>query len=125
MKQIIAKKAPAAIGPYCHAIVHGDLAFCSGQIPLDPETMTIVGQTIEAQTVQVMKNIEAVLTEVGTTLNKIIKTTIFLKSMDDFSEMNMAYEACLKGHKPARSTVEVARLPRDAKIEIECIAVIE
>jgi len=125
MKQIIAKKAPDAIGPYCHAIVHGDLAFCSGQIPLDPETMKIVGQTIEAQTVQVMKNIEAVLTEVGTTLNKIIKTTIFLKSMDDFSEMNKAYEACLKGHKPARSTVEVARLPRDAKIEIECIAVIE
>lgn len=125
MKQILAKKAPAAIGPYCHAIVHGDLAFCSGQIPLDPETMTIVGETVEAQTAQVMKNIEAVLSEVGTSLDKIIKTTIFLKSMDDFAQVNKIYEACLKGHKPARSTIEVARLPKDAKIEIECIAVIE
>ncbi len=125
MKQIIAKKAPAAIGPYCHAVVQGNLAFCSGQIPLDPETMTIVGKTIGEQTTQVMKNIEAVLSEVGTTPDKIIKTTIFLKSMDDFTDMNKVYEACLKGHKPARSTVEVARLPKDAKIEIECIAVIE
>ncbi|OGR25836.1 MAG: reactive intermediate/imine deaminase [Desulfobacterales bacterium RIFOXYA12_FULL_46_15] len=125
MKQIIAKKAPAAIGPYCHAVVHGDLMFCSGQIPLDPETMTIVGETIEEQTRQVMKNIEAVLSEIGTTLNKIIKTTIFLKSMDDFLQMNQIYEACLKGHKPARSTVEVARLPKDVRIEIECIAAIE
>lgn len=125
MKQIFAKKAPAAIGPYCHAIVHGGLAFCSGQIPLDPETMTIVGTRIEEQTAQVMKNIEAVLSEVGTSLDKIIKTTVFLKSMDDFSAMNKVYEACLKGHKPARSAVEAARLPRDVKIEIECIAAIE
>lgn len=125
MKQIIAKKAPAAIGPYCHAVIQGNLAFCSGQIPLDPVTMTLVGPTIEAQTAQVMKNIEAVLSEVGTTLNKIIKTTIFLKSMEDFEQVNKIYDACLKGHKPARSTVEVARLPKDAKIEIECIAVIE
>jgi 2-iminobutanoate/2-iminopropanoate deaminase len=125
MKQIIARKAPAAIGPYCHAVVQGNLAFCSGQIPLDPDTMTITGQTIEEQTTQVMKNIEVVLSEVGTTLDKIIKTTIFLKSMDDFLEMNKIYEVCLKGHKPARSTVEVARLPKDARIEIECIAVIE
>jgi len=125
MKQIFAPEAPGAIGPYCHAVVHGDMAFCSGQIPLDPGTMMIVGTTIEEQTAQVMKNIEAVLTQVGTTLNKIIKTTIFLDSMDDFAGMNKIYEDCLKGHKPARSTVEVGRLPKDALIEIECIAVIE
>ncbi|MCD4675086.1 MAG: reactive intermediate/imine deaminase, partial [Desulfobacula sp.] len=77
MKQIFADKAPAAIGPYCHAIVHGDLVFCSGQIPLDPETMEIVGTNIEDQTARVMKNIEIVLSKVGTTLNKIVKATIF------------------------------------------------
>ncbi|MBU1341817.1 MAG: RidA family protein [Proteobacteria bacterium] len=125
MKQIFAEKAPAAIGPYCHAVVHGDMVFCSGQIPLDPKTMTIVGATIEEQTAQVMKNIETVLSEVGTTLNKIVKTTIFLDTMDDFMGMNTVYEDCLNGHKPARSAFEVGRLPKDALIEIECIAVIE
>lgn len=125
MKQIFATKAPAAIGPYCHAVIHGNLAFCSGQIPLDPETMTLAGTDIQTQTRQVMKNIESVLMEMGTSMDKIIKTTVFLKSMDDFSEMNKVYESCLKGHKPARSTVEVSRLPKDARIEIECIAAIE
>mgnify|MGYP002725663604 CR=1 FL=1 len=125
MKQIFADKAPDAIGPYCHAVIHGDMAFCSGQIPLDPETMKIVGTSIEEQTARVMKNIELVLSQVGTRLDKIIKTTIFLDSMDDFMGMNKVYEDCLGGHKPARSTVEVGRLPKDALIEIECIAVIE
>ncbi|WP_299983155.1 RidA family protein [Desulfobacula sp.] len=125
MKQIFSKKAPAAIGPYCHAIVHNDMVFCSGQIPLDPETMEIVGTHIEAQTAQVMKNIETVLSEVGTSLDKIVKATIFLDTMDDFLGMNKVYEACLAGHKPARSAFEVGRLPKDALIEIECIAVIE
>ncbi len=125
MKQIFADKAPAAIGPYCHAIVHGDLVFCSGQIPLDPETMEIVGTNIEDQTARVMKNIEIVLSKVGTTLNKIVKATIFLDTMDDFLGMNTVYEKSLKGHKPARSAFEVGRLPKDALVEIECIAVIE
>jgi len=125
MKQIFATKAPAAIGPYCHAIVHGDMVFCSGQIPLDPETMVIVGTNIEEQTAQVMKNIETVLTEAGTSLDKIVKATIFLDTMDDFMGMNKVYEACLAGHKPARSAFEVGRLPKDALVEIECIAVIE
>ena len=125
MKQIFADKAPAAIGPYCHAIVHGDLVFCSGQIPLDPETMEIVGTNIEDQTARVMKNIEIVLSKVGTTLNKIVKATIFLDTMDDFSGMNTVYEKSLGGHKPARSAFEVGRLPKDALVEIECIAVIE
>ncbi len=124
MKQIFAEKAPAAIGPYCHAIVHNDLAFCSGQIPLDPETMEIVGTTIEEQTAQVMKNIEIVLADIGTTMDKIIKATIFLNTMDDFLGMNKVYEEALKGHKPARSAFEVGRLPKDALVEIECIAAI-
>ena len=125
MKQIFADKAPAALGPYSHAIVHGDLVFCSGQIPLNPETMEIVGTNIEEQTARVMKNIEIVLSEVGTTLNKIIKTTIFLGSMDDFMGMNKVYGEYLGGHKPARSTFEVGALPKAALVEIECIAVIE
>lgn len=125
MKQIFAKKAPAAIGPYCHAIVHNDMVFCSGQIPLDPDTMEIVGTTIEEQTARVMKNIDIVLSEVGTTLDKIVKATIFLNTMDDFMGMNKVYEDCLGGHKPARSAFEVGRLPKDALVEIECIAVIE
>jgi 2-iminobutanoate/2-iminopropanoate deaminase len=125
MKQIFSQKAPAAIGPYCHAIVHNDMVFCSGQIPLDPETMEIVGTTIGEQTAQVIKNIETVLLEVGTSLDKIIKTTIFLNTMDDFMGMNKVYEDCLGGHKPARSAFEVGKLPKDALVEIECIAVIE
>jgi len=125
MKQIYAKNAPAAIGPYCHAIVHGNMVFCSGQIPLDPETMEIVGTHIEEQTARVMKNIEIVLSKVGTSLDKIVKTTIFLNTMDDFTGMNRVYEEYLAGHKPARSAFEVGRLPKDALVEIECIAVIE
>ena len=125
MKQIFSDKAPAAIGPYCHAIVHGDLVFCSGQIPLDPETMEIVGTRIEEQTAQVMKNIETVLSDAGTNVNKMIKATIFLDTMKDFAGMNKVYEHYLNGHKPARSAFEVGKLPKDALIEIECIAVIE
>lgn len=116
-------KAPAAIGPYSHAVLHSGLIFCSGQVPLDPETMTLVGDDIETQTKQVMKNIEAVLTGLGSSLHQIIKTTIFLDNMEDFPKLNKVYEECLKGHKPARSTVEVAKLPLGALIEIECIAV--
>lgn len=124
MKQIFAPKAPAAIGPYCHAIVHNDLVFCSGQIPLDPKTMELTGTTIQEQTAQVMKNIETVLAEVGTGLDKIVKATIFLDTMDDFAGMNGVYEKALGGHKPARSAFEVGRLPKDALVEIECIAAI-
>lgn len=123
MNIITAPDAPAAIGPYSHAIVQGDLVFCSGQIPLDPETMEIVGDTIEAQTEQVMKNVAAVLAAAGSSLDKIVKATIFLDTMDDFVAMNGVYEKALGGHKPARSAFEVGRLPKDAKVEIECIAV--
>ena len=115
--------APAAIGPYSHAVTHNDLIFCSGQIPLDPETMEIVGSDVETQTRQVMANIETVLTALGSGMDKIVKATIFLDSMEDFMGMNKVYEECLKGHKPARSAFEVGRLPKDALVEIECIAV--
>ena len=124
MKQIFSSKAPAAIGPYCHAIVHNNMAYCSGQIPLDPETMEIVGDNIEEQTARVMENIKIVLSQTGSSLDKIIKTTIFLDTMDDFMGMNKIYEQSLNGHKPARSAFEVGRLPKDALVEIECIATI-
>ena len=121
MKFIDAPNTPAAVGPYSKAVAHGGLLFCSGQIPLDPETMEVVGSTIEKQTEQVMKNITALLDGAGIGLDKIIKTTVFLQSMEDFVEMNTVYEKALSGHKPARSAVEVARLPKDVLVEIECI----
>ncbi|MCG8564796.1 MAG: RidA family protein [Desulfobacterales bacterium] len=121
MKFIDAPNTPAAVGPYSKAVAHGGLLFCSGQIPLDPETMEVVGTTIEEQTGQVMKNITALLEGAGAGLDQIVKTTVFLKSMDDFVGMNTVYETALNGHKPARSAVEVARLPKDVMVEIECI----
>jgi 2-iminobutanoate/2-iminopropanoate deaminase len=122
MKQIISPHAPAAIGPYCHAMIHDNLVYCSGQIGLDPKTMEVAGETIKEQTVQVMKNIEAVLKAADSRLDRIIKTTIFLNNMDDFSDMNNVYEAYLSGHKPARSTIEAGKLPKNVLIEIDCIA---
>ena len=114
--------APGAIGPYSHAVTHNDLIFCSGQIALDPQTMEIIGNNIETQTKQVMKNIETILTGLGSSMDRIIKTTVFLDNMDDFANMNKAYESCLNGHKPSRSAFEVSKLPKGALIEIECIA---
>ena len=122
MKQIYASKAPDAIGPYCHAVAHGDTLYCSGQIPLDPETMEIKASDIEGQAKQVLANLEAVLTEAGSGLDRIIKTTIFLSDMNNFVQVNAVYENALGGHKPARSTIEVSRLPKDVLIEIECVA---
>ncbi len=122
MKIIKADKAPAAVGPYSAAITHNGLVFCSGQIPLDPRTMELVEPTIEAQTEQVMKNVKAVLDAAGSSLDQIIKTTVFLSTMDNFVAMNQVYEKALGGHKPARSAFEVGRLPKDALVEIECIA---
>jgi 2-iminobutanoate/2-iminopropanoate deaminase len=122
MKVVHTDKAPKAIGPYSQAFVQGGLVFCSGQIPLDPTTMEIVGTDIEAQTTQVLANLAAVLKEAGADLSKVLKTTVFLKDFNDFPKMNAIYERAFEGHKPARSTVEVARLPRDVTVEIECIA---
>jgi 2-iminobutanoate/2-iminopropanoate deaminase len=114
--------APAAIGPYCHAIETGDLFFCSGQTPLDPGTMTLVGKDIAEQTERVFDNIELVLTGLGLSLQHVVKTTVFLKDMADFKEMNAVYARRFAGHTPARSTIAVKQNPMDAMVEIECVA---
>lgn len=125
MKKVISSpNAPVAIGPYSQAIAvesGARMVFLSGQIALDPTTGQIVPGGIEVETKQVMKNIEAVLKEVGATLENVVKTTIFLKDFNDFATVNQIYGAFFRKDPPARSTVEAARLPRDAKIEIECI----
>ncbi|MBT3315107.1 MAG: hypothetical protein HN390_10890 [Anaerolineae bacterium] len=114
--------APEAIGPYAHAIQSGNLVFCSGQTPIDPATMKLVGTTIEEQTERVLQNLGIVLGGLGLTLQSIVKTTVFLKSMDDFQGMNGAYAKVFEGHTPARSTIAIRQNPLDALIEIECIA---
>jgi 2-iminobutanoate/2-iminopropanoate deaminase len=121
-KEILTKEAPAPIGPYSQAIDAGSFVFCSGQIPLDPNTGEIIGTgDVEAQTRQVMKNISAVLKQAGADFNKVVKTTIFLKNMGDFPKVNSIYGEFFEAPYPARSTVEVARLPKDVLVEIEVI----
>ncbi len=117
--------APPAIGPYSQAIVSGDLIFCSGQIPLDPATGEIVEGGIEEQTHQVLKNLRAVLEAAGSGLEHVLKTTVFLKRMEDFAAMNAVYATYFPAAPPARSTVEVAKLPRDVLVEIECVALVK
>ena len=116
------KQAPAAIGPYSQAVKTGNLLFVSGQIPIDPETGNVIIGGIEAATHRVMKNIEAILEEAGYSFNNIVKTTIFIKSMDDFAKINAVYASYFKGDYPARETVEVSRLPKDVEVEISVIA---
>lgn len=116
------EKAPQAIGPYSHCIQVGQLVFCSGQTPVDPGTMQVVAGGIADQTEQVLKNLAAVLAGVGIGLENVVKTTVFLKSMDDFKGMNEMYARMFAGHKPARSTIAVRQNPLDALVEIECIA---
>ena len=117
--------APAAIGPYCHAMRVGNLVFCSGQTPLDPETMTLVGSDIRQQTERVLANVSIVLQGMGLSLQDVVKTTVFLKNMDDFEGMNQVYATLFEGHRPARTTISVKQNPLDALVEIECIAVIK
>lgn len=121
MNYISTDKAPKAIGPYSQAIACGPLLFCSGQIPLDPVSMEVVEGGVEAQTEQVFTNMEAVLAEAGVALKDVIKATVFLADMGDFPKVNAIYEKRFGDHKPARSTVEVARLPKDVAVEIEVI----
>ena len=125
MEKLFINGAPAAIGPYCHAVKTGNLVFCSGQTPIDPETMKIVGNTIEEQTKRVLENITIVLNGMGLGLKDIVKTTVFLKSMDDFKGMNGVYTQMFDDHTPARSAIAVKQNPLDAMVEIECIAEIE
>jgi 2-iminobutanoate/2-iminopropanoate deaminase len=122
MNIIATDGAPQAIGPYCQAIEQGGMVFCSGQIPLDPQSMKVVPGEIEAQTEQVLKNLAAVLKAAGSDLSKVVKTTVFLQNLEHFTTMNAVYERAFGSHTPARSTVQVARLPLDVLVEIECIA---
>ena len=123
MKQIIStQNAPAAIGPYSQAVRAGDLLFVSGQIPVDPATGEVVEATIQAQAKRSLENVKAVLEAAGGSLDNVVKTTVFLKSMDDFVEMNRVYQSFFQADCPARSAVQVAKLPKDVLVEIEAIA---
>lgn len=122
METINVEGAPDAIGPYCHAMKTGNLVFCSGQTPLDPETMQIVGTTIEEQTRRVLDNLSIVLAGPGLSLRNVIKTTVYLKNMDDFQAMNKVYGEMFGEHKPSRTTISIKQNPLDALVEIECIA---
>ncbi len=118
---IVTDAAPAAIGPYSQAVVLGDLVFCSGQIPLTPAGVVVDGD-ITAQTQQVLVNLKALLEASGASLGSVAKTTVFLADMNEFQAMNAVYGQYFQADPPARSTVQVARLPRDVKVEIEAVA---
>ncbi len=122
-KEIIStNKAPAAIGPYSQAVKIGELVFVAGQIPIDPASGEVVNGDIQSQTRQALKNVEAVITAAGSSLDKVIKTTVFITSMDDFSLVNEIYAELFSTCAPARACVEVSRLPKDVNVEIEAIA---
>lgn len=117
--------APRAIGPYCQAARAGQLVFCSGQIALDPATGELAGSSIEDQTSRALENLAAVLAAAGSGLDRVIKTTVYLLSMDDFAAMNSVYERLFAGHRPARAAVAVSGLPKGALVEIEAVALAE
>ena len=125
MKPINVKVALDDIGPYCHAMQVGNLLFCSGQTPLNPNTMEIEGTTIEEQTETVLKNLSIVLAGVKLTLKDVVKTNVYLKNMDDFEGMNKVYARMFQEHKPSRTTIAIKQNPLDALVEIECIAEIQ
>jgi len=125
MKQIVSTPhAPAAIGPYSQAVIYDGLVYCSGQIPLDPKTMTFVSESIQEQAEQVMKNLDAVLTASGSGFQHVLKCSIFLASMDDFAAVNEVYGRYFPENPPARETVAVKTLPKQALVEISCIAIV-
>ncbi|SEN82778.1 2-iminobutanoate/2-iminopropanoate deaminase [Mesobacillus persicus] len=124
MKTVQTSNAPAAIGPYSQGIIVNNMFYSSGQIPLTAEG-TMVSGDVKEQTHQVFKNLNAVLEEAGASLDTVVKATVFIKNMDEFSVINEVYGEYFSSHKPARSTVEVARLPKDALVEIEVIALVK
>lgn len=124
VKEVIAtEKAPKAIGPYSQAILVGDMLFCSGQIPIDPETGELVRGTIEEQTRQVLENLGAVLKEAGMEYKDVVSVTVFMADMDNFNQINQVYAKYFKERPPARCAMEAARLPKDAGLEISLIAI--
>jgi len=122
MNVLHSAEAPKAIGPYSQAVQVGNLIFCSGQTPIDPQTMELEGKNVEEQTERVLSNLSLVLKSRGLTLSNVIKANVFLISMKDFAAMNKVYEASFGDHRPARTTVQVSGLPMNALVEIECIA---
>lgn len=124
MNQVSTSKAPAAIGPYCQAVVHNGLVFTSGQVPLDPATGNVAGDTIEQQSRQVCENLSAVLAAAGSGMDKVIKTTCFLSDMGNFAAFNDVYAEYFT-QKPARSCVAVRTLPKNVLVEVECVAVVD
>jgi 2-iminobutanoate/2-iminopropanoate deaminase len=125
MKKIISTdRAPKAIGPYSQAVVVNGFAFLSGQIPLDPVTNQLIDGDITAQTERVFENMKALLEACGSSLGQVVKTTVFIKDMGEFAKMNEIYARYFPENPPSRSTIEAARLPRDVRIEIECIALV-
>lgn len=125
-QRILTEKAPKPIGPYSQGIiVDGKFIYTAGQVAIDPATNQLLEGDIKVQTRQVLKNVEAILTAAGASMNSVVKTTVFLKDFNDFGAMNEVYAEFFSGSAPARSTVEVSRLPRDMKVEIEAVAVIE
>jgi 2-iminobutanoate/2-iminopropanoate deaminase len=126
MKNIITTEhAPKAIGPYSQAVISNGFAFLSGQIPLDPATNQIIDGGIAAQTERVLENLKSVLEAAGSSLDRVVKTTVYLKDMGEFAKMNEVYGRYFTSNAPARATVEAARLPRDVAVEIDCIATVD
>jgi 2-iminobutanoate/2-iminopropanoate deaminase len=120
---VFTESAPKPIGPYSQALIASGLIFTAGQIPLDPVTGAIDGADIATQTRRALSNVGAILTKAGSSVQKVVKTTVYLKDINDFAGMNAVYAEFFGSHAPARSTVEVARLPKDAKVEIDAIAI--
>ena len=124
-KSVATERAPKAIGPYSQAIVHNGMAYLSGQIPIDPATGQLVEGDIATQTTRVLENLKAVLEACGSDLNGVVKTTVYIKDMAEFTKMNEVYGKYFAQNPPARSTVEAAKLPRDVRVEIDAIAIVE
>jgi 2-iminobutanoate/2-iminopropanoate deaminase len=122
LQVVTTDSAPRAIGPYSQAIVHNGMVFVSGQIPLDPATNQLISGPIGEQTRRVLSNISAILKEAGSSLDQVLKTTVYLKDMGDFEQMNAVYAEFFSTTKPARATVQVSKLPKDVSIEIDAIA---
>ena len=122
MSPVATPHAPAAIGPYSQALVHAGLVYCSGQIALDPASMTLLSDSIPAETRQVLTNLAAVLTAAGSGVDHVLQTTVYLADMQDFTAMNEVYSDFFGEHRPARATIAAAGLPRGARVEIACIA---
>ena len=125
MEQISTPDAPKPVGAYSQAIVHGGLVFVSGQVALDPGSGSVVGSSIEEQTERVLRNLEAILTAAGSSLDRLLRITVFLSRLDEFARFNRTYERILGGARPARTTVQAGALPMGLKIEVDAIAATE